>query len=340
MEPGMLALLGRTISLMENLGFLWVVQTGFKLELWGELEERKSLEDLLALHPTWDRVLLDHWLEQAFCQDLLSKDSLSYKLSKLGKAIQTYRSQGLEAMYQEFVVHWSPGFARLPELITGQTEKTIFGSEMEEELISKASLASEPFVWPFLRNNCQKNKWQHILDIGCGEGIYLNKLMESFPSLQGVGIEINPTVAERAQNNTHSWGERLKIICGDALDLSQDLGTFDVCLLNNNIYYFSREQRESLLNNLKKILKPTGQIGILTALRESGNQSQRIFRTHIPQNLMSFFIACHQGFLGLPAEGEIRELLQQTGYTDIEVIPLPFRISHYFFARYAGLKTS
>lgn len=340
LEPGMFALLGRTISLMENLGFLWVVQTGFELELWNELEEQKSLEDLLVLHPTWDRVLLDHWLEQAFCLDLLSKDTLSYKLSKLGKSIQTYRSHGLEAMYQEFVVHWSSGFARLPELITGKTEKITIDSQMEEELISKASLASEPFVWPFLKNKCQKNKWQRVLDIGCGEGLYLNKLMESFPSLQGVGIEINPTVAERAQNNAQLWDKRLKIICGDALHVNQDLGTFDVCLLNNNIYYFSSEQRESLLNSLKKVLNPMGEIGILTALRKSGNQSRRIFRTHLSQNLMSFFLACHQGFQGLPVEDEIRELLQRTGYTDIDITPLPFRISHYFFAKYAGLETS
>lgn len=332
----MLALLGRTISIMENLGFVWVVQTGFELELWNELDELKCLEDLMESHPTWDRVLLDHWLEQAFCHDLLSKDKLSYKTSKLGKLIQTYRFHGLEALYKEFILHWSPAFSRLPELISGQSEKIVFDSEMQDELISKASLASELFVWPFLKNKCQKNKWHRVLDIGCGEGVYLKKLLESFPSLQGVGIEINPLVAERAQKNAQPLGDRLEIICGDALNISQDIGTFDVCLLNNNIYYFSPEQRISLLNNLKKVLKPMGQIGILTALRESGTFSSRVFRTQIPQNLMSFFLACNQGFQGLPIEGEIRELLLQTGYADIEVTPLPLRISHYFFAGFPG----
>ena len=254
----MLALLGRTISIMENLGFLWVVQTGFELELWNDLDEPKSLEDLMESDPTWDRVLLDHWLEQAFCHDLLTKDKLSYKTSKLGKLIQTYRFHGLEALYKEFVVHWSSALSILPELISGQSEKIVFDSEMQDELISKASMASELFVWPFLKNKCRKNKWQRVLDIGCGEGLYLNKLLEHFPSLQGVGIEINPLVAERAQRKSQPLGDRLKIICGDALNPSQDIGTFDVCLLNNNIYYFSPEQKVSLLNNLKRFFNPWG----------------------------------------------------------------------------------
>lgn len=351
----MLALLGRTISLMENLGFLWVVQTGFALELWDELKEPKSLEDLLLIHANWDKTLLDHWLEQACCHNLLVKevakdgpkdgakngakditrDGLTYKTTKLGKAVQTYRFHGLEALYREFVVHWNPGFAKLPQLITGEAERIPFAPEMSEELISKASLASEPFVWPYLKSKFHKNSWQRVLDIGCGEGLYLNKLLEYFPSLQGVGLEINPTVAERAQQNSQIWGERLKILCADALNMPPDIGTFDVCLLNNNIYYFSPEQRLRLLENIKQVLKPTGQIGILSALRKGENPS-RVFRTHIPQNLMSFFLACHQGFQGLPTEDEIRELLAQAGFANISVTPLPFKISHYFFAEYTN----
>ncbi|CAA7600004.1 Methyltransferase domain protein [Acididesulfobacillus acetoxydans] len=333
MEPGMLALLGRAISLMENLGFLWVVQTGFELDLWRELEERRSLEDLAALHPTWDKVLLDHWLEQAFCQELLTKDNLSYRVSKLGRAVQTYRSQGLEAMFQEFVHHWNPGFAKLPQLLSRQGKKLNFDPKMEEELISQASLASEPFVWPFLKHKCQKSKWQRVLDIGCGEGLYLNKLLESCPSLRGVGIELNPVVADRARKHTRSWGSRLEIVCEDALHAGEELGTFDACLLNNNIYFFSPEERKELLNNLKRLLKPAGEIGILSALRQNEPQFRRVFPTQVSRNLMSFFIACHEGFEGLPNEDEIRELLLATGCTNIEVTPLPFLVSHYFFAR-------
>jgi len=109
--------------------------------------------------------------------------------------------------------------------------------------------------------------------------------------------------------------------------------TYDCCLLNNNIYYFdSTSKRVELLNYLKDLLCPGGRIGILTALREV-TPSFQIFKTHIPQNLMSFFLACHEGFEGLPLENEVLDLLEQTGFTEIELIPLPFKVSHYFFAR-------
>lgn len=48
---------------------------------------------------------------------------------------------------------------------------------------------------------------------------------------------------------------------------------------------------------------------------------------------MSFFLACHKGFEGLPYKQEVRNLLQDSGFREIEVIPLPLKVSHYFFAR-------
>ncbi|MHB8127249.1 MAG: class I SAM-dependent methyltransferase [Desulfitobacteriaceae bacterium] len=335
MDVGMLALLAKTTTLMEHLGFLWVVQTGLELDLWTELESARSLDDLMALHPDWDKILLDHWLEQAYCQEMLTKNNEHFLITKLGKAIKKYRNLGLEALYKELVEHWSTGFAELPRLITNQREKLALDSDMEEELISKASLASEPFVWPFLRAKCQKEKWQRVLDLGCGEGLYLKKLTNEFPLLSGVGLELNPVVASRAQEGIKESGGRIQILCKDILSLgdvfSAELGTFDICLLNNNIYYFSLEQRIHLLESIKGLLAPGGQLGILTAVRKG--KPIRLFKTHIPQNLMSFFLACHQGFQGLPTEQEIITLLQQTGYTDVNISVMPLGTSHFFIAK-------
>ncbi|MDR3602963.1 MAG: class I SAM-dependent methyltransferase [Desulfosporosinus sp.] len=344
LDAGMLALLGKTTALMEYLGFLWVVQTGLELDIWAELASEESLEDLMALHPDWDKVLLDHWLEQAYCQGLLTNNNERFRVTKLGRAINKYKNSGLDALYKELVGHWSTGFAKLPLLMTNQEEKLAFGSAMEEELIAKASLASEAFVWPFLRAKCQREKWQRVLDLGCGEGLYLNKLACEFPELYGVGLEMNPVVASRAQECVKESGERIQILCEDILALGNlqsirqkddgqlnDLGTFDLCLINNSIYYFTPEQRIQLLESIKGLLSPGGQLGILTAVRKG--EPIRIFRTHIPQNLMSFFLACHQGFQGLPTEQEVITLLHQTGYTDVSVSVMPLGTSHYFFAK-------
>lgn len=332
METGMLTLLGKTITLMESLGFLWLVYSGFELGLWEKLQEEKSKEDLLEENPDWSPLLLDHWLEQAKIQGLLQQEEGKYRLNRVGKAIVLYKEYGLEAMYKEFAVYWGAIFAELPGRITQENPRPAMESEMENELISRASRASEIFVWPCLKAKCEKEQWMRILDVGCGEGIYLRKFMEEFPKIQGVGIERNSAVVERAQSHVKEYPERLKIICEDIFNCADPVEKYDCCVLNNNIYYFTTEQRSELLSRIRRWLTPGGQIGILTALRGVGS-SIPLIQTHIPQNLMSFFLANHEGFEGLPYEQEMYRLLDSAGFTDIEVVPLPFKVSHYFFAR-------
>jgi SAM-dependent methyltransferase len=332
LEIGMLALLGKTVSLMENLGFLWLVYTGFELNLWERLIEEKTKEKILAEYSNWNHLLLDHWLEQAKIQGFLVFSNGNYQLSKMGKAINNYRDYGLEALFKEFALHWGPCFAQLPDLMRGEIPLVQMESEMENELISRASKSSEPFVWPLLKAKCEKDRWRNVLDVGCGEAVFLRRLVEEFSSLKGVGLEINPFVADRAVAQSESFQGRMRIESTDVFEFTDTLGTYDCCLLNNNIYYFSRVKRVELLNYLKDLLRPGGQIGILTALRGAAPTFQ-ILKTHIPQNLMSFFLSCHEGFEGLPLEREMLDLFEQTGFTHIEVIPLPFKVSHYFFAR-------
>lgn len=328
----MLTLLGKTVTVMESLGFLWLVHTGFELDLWQVLQADKSKEELLAANPEWDPVLLDHWLEQARLQGLLRGDKDRYSLTRLGKAVSFYRDLGLEAMYKELALYWGPILAELPGRIAGQTSRAKLESEMKNELISKASRASEPFVWPLLRRKCQKENWQRILDLGCGEGVYLRKLSAEFPAIYGVGIDLNPSAIERAVFLAQPFQDRLHFRCLDIFDYIDPLPKYDCCLLNNNIYYFTAEQRIELLTRIKLWLVPGGKIGILTALR-GNNSSLPLIPTHIPQHLMSLFLACHEGFAGLPYEHEITKLLKDTGYGQIEVAPLPFKVSHYFFAQ-------
>lgn len=332
MQTGILTLLGKTVSLMESLGFLWLVHTGFELDLWKLLQQERSKEELLELNPHWNPILLDHWLEQAKIQGLLLRNNSKYTLTRIGKAVDFYRDYGLEAMYKEFALYWGPTFAELPHRITGHVSPVKMENEMENELISKASRASELFVWPLLKAKCEKEHWQRVLDVGCGEGIYLRKLVEEFPGVQGVGIDVNSSVVERAKHLAKSFEDRLHFDCLNILDHDPPLEKYDCCLMNNNLYYFSFKQRQELLERIKSWLVPGGRIGILTALRGE-NSSIPFIQTHIPQNLMSFFLACHEGFEGLPYEQEITKLLRDLEYREIEVIPLPLKVSHYFFAQ-------
>lgn len=53
----------------------------------------------------------------------------------------------------------------------------------------------------------------------------------------GVGLEINPSVADRAVAQTESYQGRIRIEAIDVFKFTDTLGTYDCCLLNNNILF-------------------------------------------------------------------------------------------------------
>jgi 2-polyprenyl-3-methyl-5-hydroxy-6-metoxy-1,4-benzoquinol methylase len=71
------------------------------------------------------------------------------------------------------------------------------------ELYSETLLAQTELYWPttqqFLNNNEPWKKAQHVLDVGCGPGEVLRRLINNFPQKKYSGVDADPNFIERAR---------------------------------------------------------------------------------------------------------------------------------------------
>jgi len=109
--------------------------------------------------------------------------------------------------------------------------------------------------------NYLQNKNQHltILDVGCGNGWFSNKMSELGNVV--IGLDINLEELEQASRVFNH--DNLQFVYADFFNIEPSLfyNKFDIISLNASVQYFS--DFELLILTLKQFLKPTGEIHIL-----------------------------------------------------------------------------
>src|SRR5690606_631092 len=113
---------------------------------------------------------------------------------------------------------------------------------------------------------------RRILDVGCGQGHYLADLLTRFRDAMGVGIEIDPGVAEEARRRLAEADvvRRAEIRVGDFLAAPLPAGRFDLVLLNHNLHYFAPAQRVVLARRALGVLEEGGVLAIQTLVLTEG----------------------------------------------------------------------
>jgi ubiquinone/menaquinone biosynthesis C-methylase UbiE len=94
--------------------------------------------------------------------------------------------------------------------------------------------------------------WQRIIDLGCGEGIILEKLVKGNPDKSCLGIDLT---WESLKTSRHY---HLPVICGDISELGLKSESVDHCLLLDVIEHI--DQPEKVLEEVLRILKPKGSL--------------------------------------------------------------------------------
>jgi len=98
---------------------------------------------------------------------------------------------------------------------------------------------------------------QKIIDLGCGEGITLAKIIKKFPHAAVIGVDNDP--AKIAVCRQH----RLPVKPGDITRLPFAGRTFDCALLIEVIEHLTPGQVRQALKEIRRILKPGGRLIIL-----------------------------------------------------------------------------
>ncbi len=142
-----------------------------------------------------------------------------------------------------------------------------------------------------------------VLDVGCGGGANIARLLEKFPKSIVTGMDVSPLALDKSRDlNYHAVVDgRCFIIGGNAVQMPLAKETFDVVTSFETIYYWP-----SLLsgaNEAFRILKPGGTWVIaneLDGLQESDRALERA-----------------TGIMRVYSINEITQDLAEAGFTDI-----------------------
>jgi 2-polyprenyl-3-methyl-5-hydroxy-6-metoxy-1,4-benzoquinol methylase len=108
----------------------------------------------------------------------------------------------------------------------------------------------------WIMGTLQLQAGDHVLDLGCGPGLYSNRLAQL--GLQVTGVDYSNRSIEYARWSAEDLGLAIAYRCQDYLTL-EDEGLYDAALLIYGEYcVFNPAQRRKLLANVRKALKPGG----------------------------------------------------------------------------------
>ncbi|HYC41309.1 MAG TPA: class I SAM-dependent methyltransferase [Chitinophagaceae bacterium] len=172
-----------------------------------------------------------------------------------------------------------------------------------------------------------------VLEVGCGNGYTLSRLLTEFPEYLFTGIDFSEDLLEIARSRNLS-GVRLEQ--GDARNLHFDSASFDVlfterCIIN----LLSWEEQQQALNEMHRVLKPGGHLLFIESFTE-GYENLNKARNEL--GLESIPMPHHNNYFERPVfEAFVLQQFeivdpQQLGGQPLDV-PRNFLSSHYFVAR-------
>ncbi len=152
-----------------------------------------------------------------------------------------------------------------------------------------------------------------VLDIGCGTGLMLEQLSQSFPDLYLTGLDLAPNMIRHANERL---GEKAELIQGDAERLPFEDDKFSIALSSSTFQWLG--SLNPCFDEVIRILKPDGRFlfslfgeGTLKELRESWQEAWLSFG----QNKK----AEHDGTHHFHNIAQVESALELSGFSNIKV---------------------
>lgn len=101
----------------------------------------------------------------------------------------------------------------------------------------------------YLKDNAQ------VLDLGCGTGLLLKRLVEKFPQIKGVGSDISSSMLEEA-NLKNEYCEKISFVKSKAESLSFKDKQFDAVFCTISFLHYS--EPKEVLYQVNRVLKDGG----------------------------------------------------------------------------------
>lgn len=174
----------------------------------------------------------------------------------------------------------------------------------------------------------------NVLEIGCGDGEFLQACHREFPNVAFTGIDAS------LPGTDESSTDRLRLIQSNILDFHFD-EQFDLILLDNVWEHIAPADQSALMSSIESVVAASGALVLLAPNRLFGPSDVSRLRDYTYSNKMKA-TGTH---LAEPTYSELIELLSERGWTTFESW-LPFRkvkhvlpklrVPSYIFARVEG----
>ena len=104
---------------------------------------------------------------------------------------------------------------------------------------------------------------QRVLDLGCGTGTLVVLLKRRYPTAQIVGLDPDPKALRRAHKKVRRAGVSVQLDEGFADELPYEDGAFDRVLSSFMLHHLEEPDRENMLREVLRVLKPDGSFHLL-----------------------------------------------------------------------------
>jgi ubiquinone/menaquinone biosynthesis C-methylase UbiE len=169
-----------------------------------------------------------------------------------------------------------------------------------------------------------------VLEVGCGTGtLTLAARRRAGPSGKVFGIDIIPVMIELSQRKAAQAGEDITFQLASIGDIPFPENQFDVVMCSFMIFHMSEMMRRKGIPEIYRVLKPQGCLLVLDSA------------TPIKPWLKPVIKMLSGGELP-PDLRELLPLMEASGFSDIEIAPVNFRIlgfSPLTFVRGSALKS-
>ena len=115
-----------------------------------------------------------------------------------------------------------------------------------------------------------------VLEIGFGTGHCLKRIAQSVGQTgKAYGIDISSGMMRMTKRRLEKAQliDRVELCCGDAANLPYDDNTFDAAFTSFTLELFDTPEIPKVLKEIKRVLKPTGRLGVASISRENGEST-------------------------------------------------------------------
>ncbi len=264
------------------------------------------------------------WLQAGSRLKILRLDKGQYHLNGLAKSLAAIpENDALLAIIQEIATLHHKLILYTPEKLKSGEKWSL--DDQDGEVVARSSRIVEPFQTAMIQSLFPKDEPVHLLEVGCGSGIYIKEAAMHNQRLTAVGVDLQEDVVEMARTNIKRWQvqDRVRIENGDIREKNYE-SEFDIVTLYNNIYYFPVPERVALLEHLKAFLKPGGSLILVTGCQ--GGQPL--------MEMLNLWGAATEGADRLPAPDEMAAQMQAAGFERVQAKNFMPGDSFYYFVGY------